>query len=730
MAVNPFSRDQHVTVTEDVFTGQSIRAVLAGQALVYGTPWALTLAAGLATEEAHLAWGGNPTLTPFVTLAFAGVGGGLTTWANKLTAGDKTRRILYTANMGALTAGSTIGLVTGMSHNTLAAWTAGGIMLNLATNLRRLVGKVGGRERTSKWAKIEDAIGLAKYELTSVESNGRGMITARVEAKEGATGDDFTKKLPAMASAAHLGKGRITATVDREDSSVITLRAAVADLLAMDLPWPGPLYPGRSITEPSVIGHYDDGEDVVVNVTGLRRDAAGKWSGVLPHLLVMGTTGSGKSEFARVTLADTMTRTDVTVWAVDCSKGMQTFGAIRHGIDWFITDAKTARQFFRIMEDVIRARTNHLASMGLTQWIPGCGLSFLVVWLEEAADFAAGSSAYDRMLRTARSAGVKIISSLQRATYTNISPDSRSNHGDSMCFGTSTAGQTNDAAFALPDEVIEAGADPAWGSTRPGCAYLAGLGTDRARWSQVLKTWLSSSAELAEVVTATAPYRCTLDEVTATAAGKAYAARTVYTTPVLPGEAAAPAAPAPSAVTPVRSAVAVAERPDDVDDVDADEIPDDAAGDAPELEDLDMDEDEVRREVEELTDMFEQITAMDPEPGEYPGVDLNTEIPDRAPGEPELSLAGDDQAGRLTTDQARDALYARLDEWASQGRPAFRPAELADIWGRVNRGDGRRWFYRVRDDLMSAGVIAESEEFGEYILVRSPLDNPPQADAA
>lgn len=703
-------------------TAGEVFALVAVKAGSYLVPWFLSALAGVGTELAHLAWGSDPTSTPFVALAFAGAGAALTILAYRLTepAGNASRRLrirhqLYTAVTAAVAAGATVGLVVGVTGAVLKGWVILGAALSLAVNVRNLVGQSNANEpdeagEGGKWGRLAKELKLERYALESAAGNGRGVVTAQIQAKDGATVDELQRRLPAMASALHVGQGRMTASANPEDVSDITLRVTAADVLKAGVPWSGPSALGYSIADwPIPAGRYENGEDVRLQILTDKP---------ITHLLAAGTSGAGKSESIRTVIADLLTRRDVTVWAVDCSKGMQTLGCIRHGIDWLITDEEKARQFFKLLPAVIRARTNRLPR---GMWTLGCGLNFLVILLEEAADFAADSAEYDRLLRTARSAGVWIVTSLQRATHTNISTNARALHGSSTCFGVTDA---SDAAFVLPSSVVEAGAVPEWGANKPGYAYLAGMGAPEELWPMVMRWVHADPRRLADAVTAAEPYRQPCDLVTAAAAGSAYAARTVYTTPAAldDGEGEAPERPAPAPSSPLPA-------PRPAGTVIAPPAPPPAG--PPDEEILDMDAEQVAREVAELTEMLGQVAGANPEPdAPYAGVGLDDPIPEPDPDEPALPIGRDDSApDRISTEEGRAQLHRQLDAWVREGRTEFKPADLSHIWLRV-RGDGRRWFYRERDELLAARAIGEMpEKFGYYALIRSPFDSRP-GDAA
>lgn len=647
-------------------------------------PWTMAPGAMAVSAIAHGIVAGNPATMSVAVLATAGSGYGLTRYMLKLgTKLPANKKQLYTANASAITVGTTLTVMTGLDAQSLAAWAIGGLVLGLANNIHRLVG--GGKESTTakgaKWAKVEDAVGLARFEVDGeAKTNGKGTVEVTVVAQEGAAGEDFSKKIPALASVLRLGRGRMTAVVDPEDSSRVYVRAQVADLLVAGVGWGGPTAPGQSIAAaPIWAGRYDDGEDVNINVTGL--------PGVIQHLLVMGMTGAGKTQWGRAVVADILTRTEVSVWYLNTTKGMQDFGPLRHGIDWFITEEAKAKQFFKLLKNVVTKRSEYLGSKGLASWRPGCGLNFLVIWGEEAADFASDSAGYDHLLRTARSAGIWIVTSLQRATYTNISTDARANHGSGMCFGLADAA---DAGFALPSDVIEAGASPSWGAKKPGYAYLAGLGTDEQRWANVMRGPFASEEMLAGAVTAGAQWRTPLDEVTVAAAGAAYANRATYDTPLLPGQ--------------VDSEVVTLQKS------------------PPEIEEIeDVDEETAKQEVEELNEMFDALSGLDPEPGEFDHLTIDSELePAGDDGAIELGHPGGDE--QITTEDGEAQMEAALDRFIREGRTQFGPGDLKDIWLLIE-GDGRSKFNRWIKKMTAAKVISRDDETaqGSYDILRSPL---------
>jgi hypothetical protein len=681
--------------------------------LRYAGPWAITALGPVLVEGGHLAVAGNPAALALATLGVAGTGTALCRFLGHLDTKakrDKDTVRLHQVNTIAVTAAATLGTITGIdSAQTAGAWALGGIGLSLANNLWSSFHKKGSEKGASKWEKLESEIGLAKHELKDAQSNGKGTVIATVEAKDGATADDLARKIPAMAAAMKIGKGRITHTVDDDDSSLVTMRVQVADLLKEGFPWRGPSAFGASIGDvPIRTGRYEDGEDVLLNITGMLRDPGPLSNGNVEHAIAMGVNGAGKTQGNQLILVEVGTRTEVSSIVIDCSKFQQDFGHVRHGIEWPIDKKDAARRFFKLLPNAIEKRTDHLAALGLSKWEPGCGLNFLVVIGEEAADFAADNEHYQKILRTARAAGIWILTSIQRATHNNMDTDSRANSPAGLCFGLRDGA---DAQYCLPDEAIEAGAWPQWGNRKPGYHYAAGLGIPEDRWHVTARTELAGKRDQADAISAGAAIRTPLDSITAEAFGDLYVNRTTYDAPLLPkeeGEENSPqqAAPAPTA-TATASAVPAAP----------------AYSGPPDIEEIeDVDPDTMAREVEELNEMLQNVLDEDPEPGEYDHLRIEDEIEPPAEDIPVLTLGGD--VDRLTSEQGRQELYQRLDKWVREGRNSFAPRDVTDILMRVGLSDTKRWFYRERDRLIEAGVISvdESDEgFGLYDILRSPL---------
>src|SRR5690606_11319368 len=157
--------------------------------------------------------------------------------------------------------------------------------------------------------------------------------------------------------------------------------------------------PGASIAEPLRVGLWQDGEDVEHTIVG-------------HHLQIMGKSGSGKSEGAAWNyLAEMVSRSDVVVVACDITKRDQFLGPLRPALHRLDTIKAGARAQVEDMHRVMGARMDYLAKKGLTKWQPGCGLSYLVWWLEEFPDIgdAIDMTKFLSIVKALRSAGGTIV---------------------------------------------------------------------------------------------------------------------------------------------------------------------------------------------------------------------------------------------------------------------------------------------------------------------------------
>lgn len=260
------------------------------------------------------------------------------------------------------------------------------------------------------------------------------------------------------------------------------------------VPWSGPTHIGASIADaPTAIGTYEDRlrafvlECAVSEVQAAKLRAAGFniTEKNLTHTLLEGMTGSGKSNVARITITDGATRIDVVEWVIDTVKKFQTMGRLGNAIDWFATQVAEARVLVRFVLDVIAERANYLGIIGLDNWEPGCGLPMLRITIEEGGIVANELDNLQGVLNSARSAGVVIRLSMQRAHSGLVDTNVRAAFGSTMSFGT----KTMEDLFAMAEDLVAMGCDPSqWADKAPGMLYWDTPGLDMERRSTALRT--------------------------------------------------------------------------------------------------------------------------------------------------------------------------------------------------------------------------------------------------
>ena len=677
-------------------------AHVVARAIPYLPPWvgaaALPPVFGAVT---HAAWGGSP-LSAGLACAALGTGGALlsaVTWMTS-TVGSGVRRFRraqatasVAAGMGWLTCATAAGPFT---HFALDSWGLLGGMFAASWNIRQITAAGAGEATESEekggWGKLAQSIGLEKFTLERVKGNGKGVVTAQINVPAGKEVSDAQGAVGRLAAATHVPPSAVVITKDPDDAAVAHLKLRVADMLKDGVGFELPAALGLLPNEPLPVGLYADAEPVLINPF----DAT-----ILQHLLVMGVTGAGKSELCRTVVSHLACRRQMSVILVDLAKGRQSVGHIADGVDWLIQDKKEAKRLLKSLPAAIKARGDRLGDEGLDQWAPKSSLNAVAVWMEEAADLASFEE-LDEIARKARSVGIWLIISLQRATWTNVSTDVRANLQAVACFGVNEAG---DASFALPDSVTSAGAVPDWGNNRPGYGFATGMGIPQERWTTEWRGALTDRDTLAALVAAAAPFRDPLDDVTAEAFGLAYQQRTHRGTNRTSGFVPGPSAQAMAAAIEAAGIRQIEAGPDveHQDDVD----------DETELTPEEMQE--MDEEIREIADEILGGIPGDPEPdAPYAGLRLEDDVPDVDPD----SGVEFEQPRPVSTEEARFLLCQELDRWAVGGRAEFSPADLIPVT--VAAGRKRPWLQGELKKMVEAGILA-NDSHGEYTILHSPL---------
>jgi len=524
---------------EEQLTGASnaagVGAYLFHRVKPYLPPWVTVGGLGIAGAAGSVLWEGS---------AWAGVGltaAGFLLTGTAWKAGKSTseqRRLHSAITVAAGSAWLTAACLSGPTAGPIPdLYLMGGPALALSWNIRAVLRRsvdpttdqgAGDKGLLEKVGLARTTLGTAKVEPNKVT------VPYALPAGEG-TNDDMAKALPRIASALDVAPNAVRFRPDPDSARKGELVIVPEDKLKEVVWWPGPSAPGGSIAEPLVIGRYDDGRELQLPVLEAL------------HLLIMGVTGSGKTEGALDVLAEVLTRRDVAVWLSDPKRG-QDLGEAFGACDWVADTPDGAAVMIEATAQAVPARQKWLGDHGYRSWCPeaalpqndpahscrpggacGCaGMPFLVTWFEEAANTlrAVDDDVFTGIAQEARSAGVWLVISMQRASGYQISTDTRASLPASLCFGV----DERDAAFALPSDVLDAGANPgAWGNKKPGYCYLVARGVDDPLWSTPSRTFRNDPVALGWVTREFASVRAGVDPVTAgtaaAVAGQLYTGR-------------------------------------------------------------------------------------------------------------------------------------------------------------------------------------------------------------
>lgn len=513
----------------------------------------------------------------------------------------------------------------------------------------------GDDVRTVKGVDL-DKLGLAEGTIVTPFPGG-----ATITHAAGETTKDVQSNLTKWASLARLPAGASLRARqgDRQDQTV--LEAVPAGSLANVFAWPGPSAPGESIAAPLVTGVMDDG-----SLFGTADRA---------HGLEMGMTGSGKTNHSLVRHGEMLTRRDVVCLWNDPIKGLQSAKPIVGHAAWVARDQAEARMMLKRIEAAIPVRAALFGKLGVTEWEPAVfdrhGIPAVHVQFEEAA-WLADSALILTLTERARSVGIFITMSLQRASHDRMDTSVRANLSRRFCFGVM---DDVSASFCLPDEVLDVGTSPtAWANRRPGMCLPYARDIPDERLGHPFRAFMPSDdgakegyKAFGEHLERWAHQRAVLDRTTADALGI-----TVDVPVVAPGFTAPTSTSVEGEDDMPDEATEYAEMETEVDGLESLDLP-----------------------VEEPVDAdTARIARTDDGPDGPDDVDLDDE--------PELEL---------TTEQ-RNALFAGVLRGVvkdSRGRPYVLQSEVAAAWMDVP-GAKRPWAYHRLERLAAGGFARRDED--------------------
>ncbi|NEC92662.1 sporulation protein SsgA, partial [Streptomyces sp. SID12501] len=489
-------------------------------------PWLMTVGTGVAGAGAHVMWSDSAFAGAGLTLVSVGLTAA--TWFAAKGTGPQ-RRLHSAITVAAGTSWTTCAAIAGPLEGPLPdLYLMGGAALALSWNIRQMMRTNPDATTSGDSSGLLDAIGLAKLKLGKAKVSDTGQLRVPFELEKGATADELTKALPNLESGLDLRPGAFRVERNPESHRKGVLVGVPVDPLAGATWFPGPSSPGGSITEPLVIGTYDDTMPLLMTLhLGI-------------HYLICGVTGSGKTEAAMDILTEVLTRRDVIVWLSDPVKQGLDLGEMFDACDWVATTQEDTEAMTEALQAAIPVRAAWLRAHSYRTWVAeaaqpqtdpkhsckpggacGCpGMPFLLAWMEEAAAALRhmGDDASTGISQEARAVGACIVVSLQRPSHDQIRTSTRASLPSVLSFGL----DERDETLALPGEVLDAGAHPgSWGNKFPGYCVLVQAGIDAPRWAASARTFRNDPLVLTWATTAFADVRMGVDPVTAGAAERA-----------------------------------------------------------------------------------------------------------------------------------------------------------------------------------------------------------------
>ncbi|MEV4837805.1 hypothetical protein AB0K05_25005 [Nonomuraea sp. NPDC049486] len=612
--------------------------------LLYGLGWVLHVT--LRSDDAQvIAW--TMVLMTVCVIALAVV-----TWFQ-----SHARSVWGRVHTTATTVLAGMWMVAATINSPAATWPGrlaliGGLTVIFSFNIRAVLRRKGvdGDQLVADPLKALFGAGAERAGITAqatTTKQGEHKAEASVQLEHGkGTAEDLQKKVPYIESGAGLPPGSITVSLDPDDASKAKVTISDPRVLKNRIPWPGPSRPGGSIAEPMRLALWQDLDPLEYVCTG-------------HHLQVNGMTGAGKSiGGAWNFLAEAMTRFDVAIFAADTAKKEQTLGPLRRGLHRFETEIGAVRALLRTLHAEAPKRTDWLAARGYQKWVPGCGLTYWIIWLEEFPKIFDAlpekeQEKFLELVKELRSAGGTIVMSLQRSDYSQMPTLARSQLAK-WCFGLERA---TDGKFALSEAQRDGGARPElWANKVPGMSYLDAPSIPDERIAMANRTFdwgaddQEANARMRQHADAWPAAAKEVDEFTAIIAANF-------------GTAAA----------------GVADGQDDDDGQEEEPV----AG---------------------------KVKTENPSPELKAGIDDPIEPGDNAkfPARP---------GPKMEPGEARGVLLAQLAEWAKEGREEFAVRDLKEVKERTGR-PSRGWLNDQLALLADDGVIERDDERRCYRIVR------------
>jgi DNA segregation ATPase FtsK/SpoIIIE, S-DNA-T family len=257
------------------------------------------------------------------------------------------------------------------------------------------------------WPNIAEAIGLTGSRVMSAVVDVWGW-RARMALRPGQTVGDVIAHVPAIESGLGTRPGAVRVEPDPAHAGRFVMRVLAADPHAGAIPWRGPA--AASIADPIELGVFEDAATVRVPV--LRR-----------HVLIGGTTDSGKSGVLNVILGNLAACRDVVLWGIDLKGGME----LRPWVSCLARLATTPAEATTLLRDAVRVLDARAQAMGRDSarvWEPRAQAPALVIVIDEYAELAESVPAAvefaESIARRGRAVAVTLLVATQRPTQKSM----------------------------------------------------------------------------------------------------------------------------------------------------------------------------------------------------------------------------------------------------------------------------------------------------------------------
>lgn len=446
--------------------------------LPYMPPWLMWLGVMFIAVLGWALWGDSPWYPVATWTAHIGAIG----VSRRMTRHKPTGDVLVLLALGSIAGSGLLSVMVGVLGPTSVMWSLwGGVGFTLCMywTIRRLhlTGEMKNVEATvgGSVQKIIDSLNGAKAGNPVITDAGVIEIEAEVDRGRQEV-EELNQTVRDITSVTGLRPGAGKLVPSDDDAGKATMKFYPVDKLKGIQAWVGPSAFGESVALPIPVGRRLDYTTINLHLV-----ADTKVSRNAPQFLIMGMNGAGKSEFARMFMADLLTRKDVTLWLHDHVKGTQTLKPILEGLRGAGQDVRVSmsvpngKAMLAATREAIRARARWLGIHDYDVWQEGCGLNLLVVWLEEATDLGQIKDLI-KLVKEGRSTGVVIFISMQRASYVSLDTETRAQLSGNICFGVES---TQDAMFGLSDHIRARGAEPErWRNNKPGYVYVEAPGIE------------------------------------------------------------------------------------------------------------------------------------------------------------------------------------------------------------------------------------------------------------